>query len=431
MSSGQNVDALLQQAALAHHKGDTAQMVARLRQVLALDPANPVALNSLGMRALEQGDFGDAAALFDRATEADPGAPPLWMNLASARRALGDDPGERAALQRVLDIDQRHPMATIRLAELHERRGEAAAAAERWGNLLAISQMIPDRPAGLAAAVAHAQNYVANHQAVFAAMIDRGLEEARGTLDPADRRRFDACIDTILGRRRIYFNECAGMHFPFLPADEFFDRRHFGWMDHIESRTDAIRDELIALLNDGAPGMEPYVAMAPGTPENKWSGLDQSLDWSAYFLWKFGDRIDAACNRCPATAAAVEALPLADMPRRSPTVFFSILKPRTRLPAHSGVTNTRAIVHLPLIVPPGCGFRVGGETRQWIEGAAFAFDDTIEHEAWNDSDHLRAVLIFDVWNPHIDPVERALLKTFFTVADDSGLDPGASSRITD
>lgn len=431
MSSGQNLETLLQQAALAHHQGDAAQTVTLLRRVLAIDPSHPVALNSLGMRALEQGDFGGASALFDRATAADPDAPPLWMNLASARRALGDDAGERAALHRVLAIDQRHPMATIRLAELHERRGEAAAAAERWGNFIAISQMIPDLPAGLAAAVDHAQRYVAEHQAVFAATIDRGLAEARDTLAPADRRRFDACIDTILGRRRIYFNECAGMHFPFLPADEFFDRRHFPWMDAIEARTGAIRSELVALLNDGGPGLEPYVAMAPGTPENKWSGLDHSLDWSAYFLWKFGERNDAACARCPETAAAVEALPLADMPRRSPTVFFSILKPRTRLPAHSGVTNTRAIVHLPLIVPPGCGFRVGGETRHWIEGAAFAFDDTIEHEAWNDSDHLRAVLIFDVWNPHIDPVERALLRTFFAVADDSGLDPGASSRITD
>jgi aspartyl/asparaginyl beta-hydroxylase (cupin superfamily) len=73
------------------------------------------------------------------------------------------------------------------------------------------------------------------------------------------------------------------------------------------------------------------------------------------------------------------------------------------------VTNTRLVAHLPLIVPPGCGFRVGSETRQWIPGKAWLFDDTIEHEAWNNSDELRAILIFDVWNPYLTAAERDLV----------------------
>jgi aspartate beta-hydroxylase len=112
-------------------------------------------------------------------------------------------------------------------------------------------------------------------------------------------------------------------------------------------------------------------------------------------------------------------------------VFFSILKPRTRLPAHTGVSNARAIVHLPLIVPPSCGFRVGGETREWREGEAFAFDDTIEHEAWNDSDQPRVVLILDVWNPHLTGIERDLLTRYFDVADASGFDPAALASVAD
>ena len=114
------------------------------------------------------------------------------------------------------------------------------------------------------------------------------------------------------------------------------------------------------------------------------------------------------------------AVPGVHIPGRAPSAFFSMLKPHTRIPPHTGVTNTRAIVHLPLIVPPGCGFRVGGETREWKEGTAFAFDDTIEHEAWNDSDELRAVLIFDVWNPHMTTSERELLLRYFASADASG-----------
>jgi aspartate beta-hydroxylase len=57
-------------------------------------------------------------------------------------------------------------------------------------------------------------------------------------------------------------------------------------------------------------------------------------------------------------------------------------------------------------VPPGCGFRVGDSTREWRVGEAFAFDDTIEHEAWNDSDELRVVFIIDLWQPSLAPQDR-------------------------
>ena len=74
-------------------------------------------------------------------------------------------------------------------------------------------------------------------------------------------------------------------------------------------------------------------------------------------------------------------------------------------------------MHLPLIVPAGCQFRVGGETRQWRVGEAFAFDDTIEHEAWNRSGERRAVLIIDVWNPHLSEHERAMVCRLYEAAD--------------
>ena len=104
-------------------------------------------------------------------------------------------------------------------------------------------------------------------------------------------------------------------------------------------------------------------------------------------------------------------MPRARIESRAPTAFFSILEANTRIPAHTGVTNTRLTVHLPLIVPPDCGFRVGGTTREWVPGKAWVFDDTIEHEAWNLSDTPRAILIFDIWNPLLTAAERELIKT--------------------
>jgi aspartyl/asparaginyl beta-hydroxylase (cupin superfamily) len=192
-------------------------------------------------------------------------------------------------------------------------------------------------------------------------------------------------------------------------------------MAQLNAAASGIRSELETLLADPGDALQPYVRMEKGLPDNKWTELDQSLDWSACFLWEYGEPNKAVLDRCPLTAAALAALPSAHIPKRAPSAFFSILKPRTRIPAHTGVTNTRAIVHLPLIVPTGCGFRVGGETREWTEGQAFAFDDTIEHEAWNDSDEMRAVLIFDVWNPHLTSAEQALIAQYFSVADAAAL----------
>jgi aspartyl/asparaginyl beta-hydroxylase (cupin superfamily) len=142
---------------------------------------------------------------------------------------------------------------------------------------------------------------------------------------------------------------------------------------------------------------------------NQWKELNQSKRWSALFLWKDGKRSDTIAARCPKTVAALEAAPVVKIPHRGPTAFFSLLEPHTRIPPHTGTTNTRLTVHIPLIVPPKCGFRVGTQTREWHPGTALLFDDTIEHEAWNDSAEERVILIFDIWNPLLTQAERDLM----------------------
>jgi aspartyl/asparaginyl beta-hydroxylase (cupin superfamily) len=99
-------------------------------------------------------------------------------------------------------------------------------------------------------------------------------------------------------------------------------------------------------------------------------------------------------------------LPQPQVPGASPNAMFSLLAPQTRIPPHVGISNTRLVCHLPLIVPEGCWFRVGAETRYWQHGKAFVFDDPMEHEAFNPSDQLRIVFIFDVWHPDLTPTER-------------------------
>ena len=359
-----------------------------------------------------------------RAIAADPAAPELRLNLARAHRDAGDAAAERAALDAALAIDQRHLFARVRSAEWHERAGDRAAAAADWSGVLQMAAGLPpEQAAKVQPLLAHGREVVADWTSKLSQAVDAGLAPARAAVDPATRRRFEACVDATLGRRRVYQPAPFGMHFPFLPAEEFFPRETLPFLPDLEHQADAIRAEAESLLAAGGEGFAPYVANPPGTPPDKWSELDGSTRWSALYLYKYGRPDEAALARFPATAAALGRLPLNDIPGRGPTAFFSLLKAGARIPAHTGVTNTRAIVHLPLIVPNGCAFRVGGETRAWRVGEAFGFDDTIEHEAWNDSESPRVVLILDVWNPYLTEQEQELLRAYYRAADGSGLNP--------
>jgi aspartate beta-hydroxylase len=420
IDKAQRVSALLNSAATARQAGQQANELLLLDEALALSPGNPRALNARGMAALKQGDHVQARSAFRAAAMADPNEPALWTNVATACRGIGDDDGERDALDHVLNIDRLDFMAQLRMAELHERRGDMVAAALGWTNVVQMAVQIDPQPPRVADALARGQAFLARHNAQTAATINAALGDRVAKLGTA-ARRFSACIDHGLGRRQIFQNECAGVYYPFLPADEFFDRSFFPWFADLEAKTDAIRDEALAVLVGGGASIRPYVRMEPGSPPTKWTALDGSLDWSACFLWEYGVRNDAVCELCPETAALLESLPQNHIPGKAPSAFFSVLRPRAHIPAHTGVTNTRAIIHLPLVVPPGCRFRVGGESREWRVGEAFAFDDTIQHEAWNDSDEVRIILIFDAWNPYLTTEEQGLLVDYFSLTGQSTL----------
>ena len=409
------VGTLLREAAALRQRGDGEGERKVLDRAIAIVPPRPEAFNARGMRALADRDFPTAATSFARAVALDPGEPALRLNLAAAHRAAGDDAGDRQALQSVLDLDQLHFLAHLRMGELLQRQGLLSEAAPHWSAVVQLAGNATDRPPALIDAEARARAFLEAHNAAFADALSQEFDKA-GQVATASRR-FQACADTLLGRRRIYTNQCAGVHFPFLPADEFFDRALFPWFAELEAATPAIRAEALAMLAGGGAAIRPYVRLDKGTPDTPWSKLDDSRDWSACFLWEYGQRNAAVCDLCPETAAALARVPQTHLPGKAPSAFFSILKGGAAIPPHTGVTNTRAIIHLPLVVPEGCGFRVGGETRAWREGEAFAFDDTIEHEAWNRSDQVRIVLIFDVWNPHLTQGEQEDLARLFAVTD--------------
>ena len=246
---------------------------------------------------------------------------------------LEDGESERAALTSALAIDQTDLLALIRLAELHERLGEHRPAAERWTAVLALSAGIADPSPEFAGILAHAKQYVGAQQACGRRLHRPFAGRPARRAGARDRRRMQRAADAWLGRRSIFTNHCEGLHYPFLPADEFFDAEHFPWLAELEAATPVILAELEAILADPDPGLTPYISLPPGVPASKWSGLDKSLDWGAFHLWQEGERFDAACDRAPRTAAVVESLPICRIP--GPRAQRLLLDPQGRQP-HSG-----------------------------------------------------------------------------------------------
>src|SRR5205814_172585 len=289
--------------------------------VLAIDDEEPTARNWLGADALARTDAGAAAMHFEIACKGEPGERSHWINLATAQRMLGDANRERAALEQALAIDQTDLLALIRIAELHERLGEQTPAAERWAAVLALSSSINDPSPEFAEILRHAKQYVGEQQQKLVEAVEGALAGELTEASARDRRRMRTAADAWLGKRPIYTNHCEGLHYPFLPADEFFDPEHFPWLGELEAATGMIAAELETILADPEAELTPYISLPPGVPASKWTGLDKSLDWGAFHLWKEGERFAEACARAPRAAALVEALPICHIKGRAPNVF--------------------------------------------------------------------------------------------------------------
>ena len=378
-------------------------------QVLSVDPQHAQALFRLGQHRYFRKDPAGARQLLERAERADPKNPNVSLSLAFAFRAMNEAEKEMGALVRALTADPYFLPALLAKGMLEERLGYPRVAAQTYK--MAVSHAPPDEHLSgeLRSAVEHARDAVSANAADLEKHLKARLDPLRAELGGEEVGRFEECKDIAVGAAKIYTQEPSLLYIPRLPPIGYYDRSHFPWLATLEAATADIRREAIAVLEEGGDDFQPYVAHPDGVPINQWAELNHSPRWSTYFLWKDGERLERQSAKCPVTAAISETLPVIDIPRFGPTVMYSVLAPHTRIPQHSSVTNARLVVHLPLIVPDGCYFRVGNETRPWREGQAWVFDDTINHEAWNDSDQYRVILMIDIWNPFLSLTERKLV----------------------
>lgn len=384
------------------------------RRVLALDPRHVQALYSVGVHAFQRGQLAEALAALQAAQALAPREPAIALSIARVLREQHDTEAERTAIEAALAADAYSLPGLLAKADWLERAGNAKAAVAVYRNALKVAPPEPAWPAALRPQLDHARQLVHRFgEALGAFLLDRAGARLQA-LRPDELGRWREAGAILAGQTQAYPSLSHQLQVPRLPAIPFFERDQFGWVEALEARTEQIAEEMHAALEADAGDFRPYVAYPAGAPVNQWHELNHSHRWSSYFLWKNGTPVPDHIARCPRTASVLEDVGMADIGGMCPNAMFSALAPRTHIPPHTGDTNARLVVHLPLVVPPDCLYRVGFEQRRWKVGEVLVFDDSIEHEARNDSDALRVVLIFDVWNPLLSEAERDVVRVLTT-----------------
>jgi aspartyl/asparaginyl beta-hydroxylase (cupin superfamily) len=342
----------------------------------------------------------------------------LWMRIAAIRRGAGDASAALDAVHKVLAIAPRDFTALLMRASLLQKL-ELPGAGEAWGHALA-QKPERDLPEQLTPVIAEAEEKYAEWQAKKEAALKERMADAEQQASEEERKRIHRFRSNAVRRTRPYHSEPTDFQFPELTEREFHPRRMFPWLEKLEAATEEVTAELRAVMAAERAELVPYVQFEEHVPMDQWRPLNRNPDWTAIHLVQHGRVNGANARHCPRTMALLEGLPQPDIPGASPNAMFSLLAPKTRIPPHVGISNTRLVCHLPLIVPEGCWFRVGAETRLWKTGEAFVFDDTMEHEAANPSDELRVVFICDVWHPDISPTERAAVAALISSSAAAG-----------
>lgn len=385
------------------------------RRLLEIEPGDIEALRFIANEHLTRGEADRAVALLISAHRTQPDDAVTLHQLGTAQMVAGDSQAAADSLRNGLQHAPNMFVARLRLAIIHEQLGESHDALVAYLNAIHVAQAqgrwLSDATTapGLRDAVKHAMDYVdAGRHKLF----DEVLEPLRHRYGRTELSRVEQCL-------AIYLNEQPAnladprqqpkfLYFPGLPAQPFYPRERFPWQAELEASSALIREELRDVLAQ-EQGLESF--LQSGLPEEEAAYLrasgNQAAAWDAYFFYRHGERYDAHCLRCPQTAAILETVPLVHIRDHAPETLFSVLRPGTHILPHRGVTNTRLVTHLPLIVPADCALRVGGDTHVWQQDQCVTFDDTFEHEAWNRSGDTRVVLILDSWNPDLSEAERA------------------------
>jgi hypothetical protein len=385
----------------------------------ALEPDGQAAgLEAEADRAAARGDLASARTLLQQAVSGDSARVEPWLKLSAMCRGLGDVSAALDAVTGALRIEPLGFLPLLLKANLLEASGRAAEAGEYYG--FALAQRPEEIPPHLQSMVDHAVRANSAYIDEMAARLSHAEAAAGARLGESEQSRLARFRSNIVRRTRPYHSEPTHFHYPGLRELEFHDRKDFPWLPQLEAAVEVVTADFHRVMASEHAQLVPYIQYPDDMPLRQWAELNRNRDWTAIHLIRNGTRVEANSRHCPETMALVERLDPARIPGRGPNAMFSLLAPGAHIPPHVGVANVRLVCHLPLIVPPGCWFRVGADRREWEVGQAWIFDDTIEHEAMNPSEALRVILIVDTWHPDLSPEERKAVGAIMGAGDPPG-----------
>lgn len=364
----------------------------------------------LGGYHYRSSDFAAAARWFRQATDAAPDEPALYYDLGQALAGTGDWPAAATAYLAGLGKGSRNAEHYLAAGFALDMAGRPEDAVSVWSlgdsldPMLRKAQHHPEADPLTKAKSAAADTALRAH---FSALHREGVDEQavpriHNAIWVQTHDREVAFADPLHQPQFFYIPELAPI--PVYRADAL------AWADDLGDKADAILSELTAFQATGATG-EPYVHAAAGLGPG-WDALKGQDSWTSVHLYKGAER-QAAADAFPETLRALNTVPVVRVDGAPLEVFFSILTPGTAIPPHFGLANSRLTVHLPLVIPSDCGLRVGNEAYDWTPGEVLAFDDSFEHEAWNRSDAVRMVLIFEIWHPELSTAECEAIEASF------------------
>ena len=368
-----------------------------------------------GVAAYQRGDLRSAFQAFGEVTRSGQASAQMWLMLAQVASGLGEIVPAQRALDEVLKDDGRNPFALLMRGDLYAAAGDERASVAFYRMGVNACAALPDLPGDLPQRRAKAERAIETANQRFDAHLLGELKAAGHDRLPP---RMHEALRIANGECGVQLQQPTSFYYPGLPQRAWYEADDFAWASAVEAKADAIRTEAEAALAAGA-GIAPYVTAAADRPSRGHSLLDDAR-WSAFYLWRDGAPVAGQSERCPEAMAGLASTPMPVIAGRSPMALFSILRPGTHIQPHHGMLNTRLICHLPLIVPDGCRLRVGNETRAVVPGKLMIFDDSIEHEAWNDGDAVRVVMLFEIWRPELDASERAALTAMYQAIGNYG-----------
>ncbi len=404
---------LLQEAHQADQSGDLEAAKRALLKIIKLDPDHAETLSLLGQTAHREQQFTNAITYYQQALKHAQKNPWIYFDLGLSQEKTGQMLAAGNSYLKAWHIAPQNAQFCLYAGAAFFAEGNEQQALQVWS-------LGADQDPMVRAAHQHPQaDLITKEKSLLADTQLRKHLSAQHTKSlnqegAPPRLKSSLWPQTHISRfnYRHPAQKPYVFYAPDLPATPVFTNPVSNWVDELQGATDDVRKEYLAFMRTKEAAPSPYI------DEN--AMMDQSYDhlkhhdtWTAVHLYK-GGKAQACLEHFPATQKALKNAPLVHFHGQPMEVFFSILKPGIHIPPHFGLANTRVTAHLPLIIPhENCRIRVSDITHHWQEGQLFMFDDSFDHEAWNDSAQTRVVLIFEAWRPDLSENEIKAIQTSF------------------